>query len=250
LLLALLLAGPVFAWGPLGHRVSAQLAQPYLTDNSRTAIQKILGDQSLAEASFWADQMRGNPSSFWQDQAGAYHYVTVPIGKTYAEAGAPDKGDAVTALADFRLILQDPDASLASKQLALRFSLHIIQDLHQPFHVGNGRDRGATRIRVRFDGKNQTLHWVWDTGMMSKAEPSEAKWIAYLSARMSAVRTSRWFQSNPETWIGESAALRQTIYPPENSISEDYILRHLPELELRLQQSAIRTAAYMNALFD
>ena len=240
----------MFAWGPLGHRVSAQLAHPYLTANSRQAISDILGQQSLAEASVWADKMRGNPSAFWQERAGPFHYVTVPSGKTYAQVGAPDKGDAVTALAEFRTILNDPGASMASKQLALRFSLHIVQDLHQPFHVGNGRDRGATRVRIRFGGKNQTLHWLWDTGMMSKAEPSDAKWVAYLTARMSPTRISGWFQTTPETWIGESAALRETIYPPGNIISENYMLRHLPEVELRLQQAAIRTAAYLNGLFD
>ena len=122
------LSAPAHAWGIQGHRIAAQITGQFLSDSSKSAIQGVLGAESLADASYWPDEMRANPSPFWQDQAGAYHYVTVPPGKTYSEVGAPKKGDAITALAEFRHILQDPDASRAHKQLALRFSVHIIQD--------------------------------------------------------------------------------------------------------------------------
>ena len=91
--------------------------------------------------------MRSNPEHFWQEVAGPFHYVTIPEGKTYAEVGAPDEGDSVTALAQFRKVLLDPKASREQKQLALRFTVHIIGDLHQPLHAGNGTDRGGQRHR-------------------------------------------------------------------------------------------------------
>jgi hypothetical protein len=237
---------PAFAWGPLGHRLSAQLAQPYLSADSQRAIATILGQQTLAEASVWADQMRGNPSPYWQQSAGALHYVTVPSGTSYAEIGAPAKGDAVTALAQFKSILADPDASLASKQLALRFSIHIVQDLHQPFHVGNGKDRGATRIKVSFDGRQQTLHWVWDTGLLNQAQSRGGNWQNRLAEDMER----RWGNSDPLVWITESASIRGGIYPAGRTISAAYIERNLPVVELRLQKSAMRTAAYLNAIFQ
>jgi hypothetical protein len=237
---------PAFAWGPLGHRLSAQLAQPYLSADSQRAITTILGEQTLAEASVWADQMRGNPSPYWQQRAGAFHYVTVPTGTSYAEIGAPAKGDAVTALAHFKSILADPDTSLASKQLALRFSIHIVQDLHQPFHVGNGKDRGATRIKVSFDGRKQTLHWVWDTGLLNQAQSRDGNWNNRLAEDMER----RWGNADPLVWIAESASIREGIYPAAHTISAAYIQHNLPVVETRLQQSAMRTAAYLNAVFS
>lgn len=236
---------PALAWGPSGHRLSVQLAQPYLSADTQRAIATILGEQTLAEASIWADQMRGNPSPYWQQRAGAFHYVTVPTGTSYAEIGAPAKGDAVTALAEFRTILDNPDASLASKQLALRFSIHIVQDLHQPFHVGNGKDRGGTRLRVSFDGRKQTLHWVWDTGLLNHAQSMDVDWQNRLAESMDP----RWINPEPLVWIAESAELRDGAYPAGKTISAAYIQRNLSVLELRLQQSAMRTAAYLNQLF-
>jgi hypothetical protein len=240
------LAVPTFAWGPLGHRLSAQLAEPYLSARSQGALTDILGKQTLAEASVWADQMRGNPSPYWQQRAGAFHYVTVPVGQTYAEIGAPGKGDAVTALAEFRSTLADPAASLASKQMALRFSIHIVQDLHQPFHVGNGKDRGATRVKVSFDGHKQSLHWVWDTGLLNHAEGGNRGWREGLAGGMN----SRWLNPDPLVWITESARVREGIYPQGATISAAYIQHNLPKVERRLQKSGMRTAAYLNEVFE
>ena len=143
---ALCVAMDASAWGPTGHRISGKIAEAYLSDKSREMLVTILGTQTLARASTWADEMRSNPDSFWQKKAPSLHYVTVPPGKNYAEVGAPAKGDAVSALAQFKSTLQDPDSSLPQKQLALRFTIHIIADLHQPLHVGNGEDRGGTRV--------------------------------------------------------------------------------------------------------
>ena len=250
LIVVLLVPGLVHAWGPKGHRISAHIAENLLDQRAKTAISELLGAQDLAAASFWADQMRGNPSPFWQEQASAYHYVTVPPGRTYAEVGAPGKGDAVTALAQFRHILADSGSSRAHKQLALRFSLHIIQDLHQPLHVGNGSDRGGTRKRVKLLGKTTNLHRVWDTDLIVLSKRPEKEWIDRLLARLSEDSLAQWSNTDPETWIAESARLRDSIYPAQESIEMDYVERQLPALEARLLQSAVRVAAYFNELYN
>jgi hypothetical protein len=141
--LSCLMAGPAFAWGQNGHRVTGALAEPLLSRKAKAQITAILGNESLAEASTWADEMRSSPEEFWQKTASPWHYVTVPEGKTYVEVGAPPEGDAYTALKQFAVTLKDPKATLAEKQLALRFSIHIIGDLHQPLHVGTRGDRGG-----------------------------------------------------------------------------------------------------------
>jgi hypothetical protein len=68
------------------------LTQAYLDADTRSAVTAIIGEQGLASTSTWADEMRGNPSPFWQNQAGPYHYLTVPAGKRYAEWARRQKG--------------------------------------------------------------------------------------------------------------------------------------------------------------
>ena len=102
------------AWGPTGHRVGAKLAEPLLSDNARTQVIAILGQESLAKASTWADEMRSNPSDYWQRQAGPLHYVTVPTGTRYGDKPPPAKGDAITALAPASSALRPSSASAAN----------------------------------------------------------------------------------------------------------------------------------------
>ncbi|MFT7321374.1 MAG: hypothetical protein ACI8SI_002934, partial [Congregibacter sp.] len=56
--------------------------------------------------------------------------------------------------------------------------------------------------------------------------------------------------SNPQVWIAESAALRESLYPVPISIDEAYICRELPRGEERLALAGIRTAAWLNAILD
>jgi hypothetical protein len=237
------------AWGPQGHRIAGTLMEPYLSPASYNAMRALIGDESLGDASTWADRMRDSPSPFWRDTAGPYHYVTVPPGKTYIEVGAPRKGDSVTALASFRQTLLDPAASRVHKQLALRFALHIIQDLHQPMHVGNGRDRGGNDVRLKLNGKSTNLHRVWDSAILAVAGRSDGEWVARLAV-ITPQQAADWAEPDPLAWVAESAALRDRVYPTRRTISEHYLQQWLPSVELRLQKSAVRSATWLNAVFE
>ena len=241
---------PALAWGPTGHRVGGKLAEAHLTAVTREKILAILGNESLAQASTWADEMRSNADPYWRKIAPPLHYVTVPPGMTYSEVGAPTKGDAVTALAGFKRTLLDPNASRAENQLALRFTIHIVGDLHQPLHTGNGEDRGGSRVKVRLMGRSTTLHAAWDSGMIKQRELSYTEWAQWLSREITAEQVDAWAQPDPLVWIGESASIREGIYPEKSSLSRPYLYEHMPTVQLRLKQSGIRLAAYLNAVWE
>ncbi len=250
LLLLCLMAGQVRAWGPLGHRIISQLAEPLLVAQTRDAMQAIIGRESLASASTWADEMRGDPSPFWQQRAGPLHYVTVPPGRRYQDVGPPAQGDAVTGLKGFRALLLDSQASLESRQLALRFAVHIVQDLHQPLHVGNGLDRGGTRTLVHYRGREISLHRLWDTELLLAGDLGEESWVSLLTTRMTRAQVEAWSVADPLRWIAESASLRELVYPEDGVINENYRLAHQGQLELRLAQAAVRTATWLNTVFS
>lgn len=63
-------------------------------------------------------------------------------------------------------MLRDPEASKAQKQLALKFLVHLIQDSHQPLHVGDNGNRGGTQLQVRFFNIGTNFHRLWDSQIM------------------------------------------------------------------------------------
>lgn len=257
-------AAPALAWGKTGHRVVAAIADTQLSGLARAHIREILGPgESLDEAANWPDEMRSDPSQFWQKTATPWHYVTLN-GTTYDHA--PPEGDALEALNHFRAVLQDPHASLADKQTALRFVVHLVGDLHQPFHAGKCCDRGANDVKVTWFGKPTNLHAVWDSSLVDDEQLSFTELAAKLERHISDRQLIAWWDINPRDWIGESAKVRDSLYPTATDtpklataagsgaagapdLSYSYVYRFTPLMEQRLSQAGVRLAAYLNAIF-
>lgn len=261
-----LLPSPALAWGKTGHRVVAAIAETELSGLARANIEQILGyGEGLEEAATWPDDMRSDPSPLWQKQASPWHYVTLN-GTTYDHA--PPEGDAIEALARFGKTLQDPNASRADKQMALRFIVHLVGDLHQPLHAGKCCDRGANDVKVTWFGKPTNLHAVWDSSIVDEEQLSFSELATKLERHISPADVIAWSDVNPLDWVSESAGYRDKLYPtaadmPKQAkgkkrrkhevvlpdLSYSYVYRFTPLMEQRLSQGGVRLAAYLNALF-
>ena len=258
---AMLASTPAAAWGPIGHRITAQIAQDNVSGKSRAQIERILGHEGLEEAATYPDEQRSNPDPFWQTEASPWHYVTLPGGQNVGELRHPPEGDAATALERFVVTLRDPAASRADKALALRFVVHLVSDLHQPLHAGNGTDRGGNDVFVTWFDEPQNLHWVWDEGLIARQQLSYSEYVDRLEARTAPDDVVGWWDANPATWIAESAALRDRIYPGYGEeeglgtqespvyLKYQYAYDWTPTMERRLQMAGIRTAAYLDWVF-
>ncbi|WP_155264303.1 S1/P1 nuclease [Sphingomonas segetis] len=270
---AALIPSPVLAWGKTGHRVVAAIADTQLSGLARAHVREILRPgESLVDAANWPDEMRSDPAIFWQKTATPWHYVTLN-GITYDHA--PSEGDALEALDHFSKVLKDPAASLADKQTALRFVIHLVGDLHQPLHVGKCCDRGGNDVNVTWFGKPTNLHAVWDSQLVDEEQLSFTELAAKLERHMSDRQLIAWWDINPRDWMSESGEYRDTLYPaaadmpkPKKgekvkkvkkvkkgeavlpALSYSYVYRFTPLMEQRLSQGGVRLAAYLNALFD
>ena len=60
------------AWGTEGHRIAGQIADSYLTAKARAAIKAILGNESIAITSNWADFIKSDPN---YNYLSVWHYV-------------------------------------------------------------------------------------------------------------------------------------------------------------------------------
>lgn len=247
---SLMVSFNALAWGQVGHRVTGSIAEQYLSKKAREQIMKIFPYESLAEVSTYADEMRSDPSTFWQKTAGPWHYVSIPVGKSYKQVGAPDEGDAFTALQNFAATLKNKQASKADRQLALHFIVHIIGDLHQPLHAGNGTDRGGNDVKLKFFWKDSNLHRVWDSGLIDGKQLSYSEWSQWLGSKITPEMATKWNEPDPLVWISESIKIRDTIYPDDDEISYEYQHKNLPIVKTRLQQAGVRIASFLNKVFE
>jgi hypothetical protein len=258
---------PALAWGKTGHRVVAAIADTQLSGLARAHVKEILGGaESLTEAATWPDEMRSDPAAFWQKTSTPWHYVTLD-GIIYDHA--PPEGDALKALDHFRAVLQDPKASLADKQLALRFVVHIVGDLHQPLHVGKCCDRGGNDVKVKWFGKPTNLHAVWDSALVDDEQLSFTELAAKLERHTGPAQVIAWWDINPRDWITESGQIRDSLYPTDADkaraskgkkqkrgedalpdLSYSYVYRSTPIMEERLSKAGVRLAAYLNDIFS
>jgi hypothetical protein len=244
---AVMMPSPALAWGKTGHRVAAKIADQHLSGLARAQVREILGVESLDEAGTWPDDMKSNPDPFWQKTASPWHYVTVG-GFTYDKA--PPEGDAVFALNKFRATLLDPVTSKADRQLALRFIVHLVADLHQPLHAGKPGDRGGNDVKVKWFGRDTNLHAVWDSALVDDQQLSFTELAERLQRHTTNQQVIDWWVENPVVWIGESTQIRDTIYPARPDLGWDYIYYHTPTVNRRLKQAGVRLAAYLNDLFE
>ena len=127
------------AWGPRAHRVATRVAEARLTPEARTAIRDLLHEgDTLVDVCDWADHDGHDdvPGSAW-------HYVNVPLDALHYDARFCSGGNCVVAkIKHFRRVLADRQAPKRERTRALLFLVHLVEDVHQPLHVGDNRDRG------------------------------------------------------------------------------------------------------------
>ena len=182
------------------------------------------------------------------------HYVDVPRGSTSydRDRDCPQRNCIVEAINWYVTVLKSNDSPLAEKQIALDYLVHLVGDLHQPLHVGFLDDVGGTKTKVTFEGKTQTLHELWDTGI-PQTERGSAQVIAKrLDDECSADDRKAWQAGTPSEWANESLALTiEYVYPlPESyETSAAYAERALPVVHKRLEQAGVRLAWLLNEAF-
>ena len=82
-------------WGVNGHRVIGEIADYYLTKKARKAIKEILGEESVAMSSNWADFIKSDST---YDYLYSWHYINSKGGMSHDEFTSKLLGDTGTNL--------------------------------------------------------------------------------------------------------------------------------------------------------
>ena len=152
--------------GPVGHRITAQIAEKRLNPQTRKRLELLAGKGStLASLANWADGIREE-----RPETVRWHYINIPPDATELDLDRDCPGaDCITVKArEFLGIVRLGLKAQEERLDALRFLIHLMGDLHQPLHAGFAHDRGGNDIPIVFHGEESNLHKLWDSDLLGK----------------------------------------------------------------------------------
>ncbi len=240
-------------WGSTGHRVVAEIADNYLTDNSRDRILHILDGETLVNASTYADDIKSDSR---YDKYYDWHFLNMELDDNYKDITKSERGDVYIAINRCIDVLESNLSSDSDKTFYLKLLVHFVGDLHQPLHIGRYEDRGANRIYVKWFGRNTNLHRVWDSEMINSHNMSYSELAINLpiSENLIAEELAKNFdRSDILDWVTEIHGYTNKIYNNvsiNESLGYEYQYENFGTVKDLLLIAGIRLAKILNHLFD
>jgi hypothetical protein len=254
-----------WAWGREGHRLTALVAEQYLTPEARAQATALLNGGSLASVASWADEYRTD-----HPETAPWHYVDIPG----SAAGQPElkfdrDRDCPVSAADpkspwrdcvtdrilyFEGRLGDTSLPAAERAQALKFLVHLIGDVHQPFHA-IGDDRGGNGIKVSFLGSpvcgtsQCNLHAVWDDAILEEQGLNDKKYTERLVAEIQANHWERLAGGEPTGWANVSHHYADNALAPQGAlITRAYVGEESKIVDAQLALGGLRLAHVLNRI--
>lgn len=242
------------AWGLNGHRIVGEIAEKYLTKKARKAVNAILGDESMAMSSNWADFIKSDPkySRFYN-----WHFVNIEAGKSCTEIkeflASDTATDAYTKINFLTAGLKQGSLPDSLKKEYLKLLIHIVGDLHQPLHVGHYSDLGGNKIKLLWFHDSTNLHQVWDEKLINFQLLSYTEFVKAIN-HISKLKMESWKTMSLSDWICDSYNIAAEIYSyAENSktkLDYSYNYKYLEILNEQLLKGGYHLAQVLNDIFS
>jgi nuclease S1 len=255
------------AWGSQGHRLVGAIAADRLTPAARNEVRRLLDGQSLADVASWADTIRSD-----QQQTYGWHFLNIPPDAAGYDrdrdcprapgVAAGSRSDrwrdcAVDRILFWEQRLADGALDRADRAIALKFIVHLIGDLHQPFHaLGVGRGGNDVDVRVfgeancADDGEKPfpcNLHAVWDSRLIARRNLDDRAYVAHLQKLIVDNRLAAQPLGTPAEWAEQSWRLaRRALVSPGTNLDDAYYRRQIAVIDERLALAGVRLAAAVN----
>jgi len=249
-----------WAWGKEGHRLTALVAEAYLTPETKAQIVELLGKESLADVAPWADEYRTS-----HPETAPWHFVDIPRSAdaydrnrdcpvSATDPKSPWRDCAPDRILYFEGRLGDVSLSRSERAIALKFLVHLIGDIQQPFHA-MGDDRGGNNIKVSFlgasvcDAYSCNLHGVWDDSMIEERGLSEPKYTALLLQEIKENNWEKLSGGSPTAWANISHQYAVKAYAPNGALlMHDYYNEEIKVVDSQLALGGLRLARVLNRI--
>jgi hypothetical protein len=242
----------LISWGVTGHRTIGKIAEKHLSPKAAAAVADLLGTETMADVSTYADQVRSQEQYKY---TAPWHYINMPSGLNESDFNAAvtnqTKDNVYSALIKCKSDLTDPTKSREEKIFALKFIVHMVGDLHQPMHVSRSEDQGGNKIKITFLGKPGNLHGLWDSGL-PEHEGLSYEQLAEKIDHASPKQIRKWQGDNMIKWLYESYQVSEQLYADAvktPNFDEAYYQTHIPVFEDRMEKAGIRLAGVLNEIY-
>lgn len=255
----------VEAWGQEGHEAVGTIAEARLSAAAKTGVHSILASgDTLASVATWADTVRFTTHK----ESYNWHFVDIPR----SAAGFDDARDCflpndtqhpgaatdhmncvVDRITFFKQVLADTTKTPTERLEALKFIVHFVGDVHQPFHAV-GEARGGNDNKITEFGATQcgsslcNLHSAWDTGMIVHAGMDTNAYVQHLQQYITANHITA--NGNPADWADESHAAGNAAWIDNGGVLDDaYYNAQMQVVDKRLALAGVRLAALLEEVF-
>lgn len=240
------------AWGILGHRIVGEIASSHLTPKARKEIQRILGTESVAMASNWADFIKSDAAYKYLNP---WHYINFDSALSYTQMQQYLKRDiatdAYTKLNFLVKQLKKKNLPQHKKLMYLRLLIHVVGDVHQPFHAARNGDTGGNDIKVSWFGKSSNIHRVWDEQLIDFQKLSYTEYTTAIN-HVTKKQKSIWQKQPVSKWLYDTYRISEQLHrelPHDHKLSFEYNFKHINTLNEQLQKGGIHLATLLNQIF-
>ena len=237
-----------FAWGPAAHEAVVTLAAERLTPVTTQQVATLLGRESLVQISVWADDVRTTTHK----HTTGWHFTNIPITSSGYQASrdCPQGNCVVAAIQRQEAILRDRTRPAAARAEALKFLIHLIGDVHQPFHASDAGDRGGNNREIELVGGSRNLHAAWDSGIIQSRGSSTRALVTAAKQWLQTQTESTLAGGSAEDWANESYRLARDIayvqVRGDDAIAGPERVEALRIIEQRIARAGVRLAAVLN----
>lgn len=246
-LLFSLMISQAFAWGQIGHYLIGYMAERQMKKSTRKKVEKVLYPMSLGRSGTWMDEIRSDPNF---DYANTWHYLNSKNGE-YDPSTQERGGNAFEAIQRIKAELKAGGLDPKTEAEKLKMLIHMVEDIHQPLHVGTGEDRGGNDVKIEFFNQPTNLHALWDSGMIDRQGMSYTEIGNELYRRLTPELKTNYRSATMEDWLKEAVSYRPMVYNlPENKrISYQYMYENYSIAEERLIAASVRLAQILEEIY-
>ncbi|MBY5951718.1 MAG: S1/P1 nuclease [Cyclobacteriaceae bacterium] len=245
--LMMLATSQAFAWGQLGHYLIGYMAERQMKKSTLKKVEKVLYPMSLGRSGTWMDEIRSDRN---YDYATTWHYLTSKEGEYNPEI-QESTGDAFEAIQRLKAELIAGGLSPKEESEKLKMLIHMVEDIHQPLHVGTGEDRGGNDVKIEFFGRPTNLHALWDSGMIERQGMSYSEIGDELFRRITPELQDSYREATMEDWLKEAVSLRPAVYdlPEDRRLSYLYMYQNFHIAEERMIAASVRLAQILDEIY-
>ena len=264
------------AWGGLGHRTIARIAERNLTPEAEAATKKYL-NASLPSVAVWMDRTASwnrkrktyipgwNQTSMWHTLVVDEKYRVSPK-ETPKGSGklVPALKMCVDNLKNHRNLT---DSAVV---VNLKCVIHMLGDMHCPTHIyylefpdcfsgpkgANGKRRPARdRIPVYYNGKKMTYHSFWDGVGLTAIYPehrNDYNYYAEAIDKATAKQRAKFCKGGVDAWVRDSAKSCRQVYDgvkAGDTLDRDFIMSHSKMTKMQCLKGGSRLAYVLNECF-